>query len=183
MTYTRLSNVSLVSLLLLVGCTTTKPVSDQAARDKMLALLMPAKVDIVEPFTRVKSFDDDAVPDGIELWVQAANSLGNAGLNIVGTVRAELYEYVPASAEHRGRRLEQWQIDLATVEQQRKYWSSLTQMYEFRLAIDPTNIPAAGQYVLTVTYNSPLGEHLTDECVIAHRPETGFAGGAASESG
>lgn len=173
----------LTVLLLLGGCTTTKPVSDQAMRDKMLALLMPAEIEIVEPFTRVKSFDDDPTPDGVELWLQAVNSLGNKGLNLVGTVRAELYEYVPASAEHKGRRLEQWQIELVNTQQQRTYFSHLTQMYEFRLTIDPSNVPAARQYVLTVTYNSPLGEHLTDECVIIHHPEAGFAGTDVGESG
>ena len=166
-----------------VGCATTKPVSDPAARDRMLALLLPAKVEIIAPFTRVKSFDDDSVPDGIELWLQAVNSLGNTGLNIVGSLRAELYEYVPASAEHKGRRLEQWKIELATPAHQRAYWSDLTRMYEFRLMIDPATVPLAKQYVLAVTYTTPLGEHLTDECVLTYDAGLSLTPGAVGRSG
>ena len=142
----------------------------------MLALLMPSRIEIVEPFTRVKSFDDDAIPDGIELLLQAVNYLDNPGLNIVGTVRVELYGYVPASGDSKGSRLEHWDIELATVRQQRTYWNSLTQMYEFRLGIDRKRVPAAEKYVLAVTYTSPLGDHLTDEYVISFRRATGPLG-------
>jgi hypothetical protein len=135
----------------------------------MLALLMPQRVEIVEPFTGVKSFDDDAVPDGIELLLQAVNSLENPGLMIVGTVRVELYEHVPASAEHKGRRLEHWNINLTTADEQRVYWNGLAQMYEFPLGIDTTKIPPADKYVLAVTYTSPLGGRLTDECIVTYK--------------
>jgi hypothetical protein len=134
----------------------------------MLALLMPSRVEIVEPFTRVKSFDDDATPDGIELLLRAVNALDNPGLMITGRVQAALYEYVPASGDPKGRRLEHWDIELATHEQQRRYFNSMTQMYEFKLGIDPAKIPPAEKYILAVTYSSPLGEHLTDECLISY---------------
>ena len=163
-------------LVCLTGCAASPLDTDAAAQRKMLALLMPSRIQIVEPFTRVKSFDDDSTPDGIELFLQAVNSLGNAGLNIVGTVRAELYEYVPTSAESKGRRLEHWQVELATSAQQRTYWNGLTQMYEFQLAIDPAKIPGATRYVLAVSYHSPLGEHLTDEYVISYRSASGAPG-------
>jgi len=166
-----------------IGCAATKTVSDPAARDRMLALLLPMKIEIVAPFTRVKSFDDDSTPDGIELWLQAVNSLGNTGLNIVGSLRAELYEYVPASAEHKGRRLEQWKIELATPADQRAYWSDLTRMYEFRLMIDPVTVPKARQYVLAVTYTTPLGEHLTDECVLTYDVGLSLTPGAVGGPG
>ncbi len=147
----------------------------------MLALLMPSRIEIVEPFTRAKSFDDDATPDGIELLLQAVNFLGNPGLMIAGRVRVELYEYLPASGDQQGRRLENWDIKLTTAENQRTYWNGLTQMYEFRLGIDPTRIPPADKYVLTVSYNSPLGARLRDEYVINYRPATGP--GRANEVG
>jgi hypothetical protein len=149
----------------------------------MLALLLPVKVEIVAPFTRVKSFDDDSTPDGIELWLQAVNSLGNTGLNIVGSVRAELYEYVPATAEHKGRRLEQWKIELATPADQRAHWSDLTRMYQFRLTLDTTTVPIAKQYVLAVTYTTPLGEHLTSECVLIYDAAVSLSAGAGGGSG
>jgi hypothetical protein len=43
----------------------------------------------------------------------------------------------------------------------------MTQMYEFRLGVDPGQIPAADKYVLAVTYTAPFGDHLSDECVIS----------------
>jgi hypothetical protein len=150
------------------GCAMPRAATKDPGQREMLALLMPSRVEIVKPFTRVKSFNDDATPDGIELLMQAVNALDNPGLMITGTVRAGLYEYVPASADHKGRRLEHWDIDLSTARQQRAHWNAITQMYEFRLGIDPERIPPAEKYVLAVTYRSPLGEYLTDECVISY---------------
>lgn len=135
----------------------------------MLSLLMPSRIKIVKPFTRVKSFDDDAVPDGIELLLEAVNALDNPGLMIVGDVRVELYEYVPASSDHKGQQYDSWRISLTAADDQRMHWNQLTQMYEFRLQINPRAVPRANKYVLLVTYNSPLGEHLTDEFVLGYR--------------
>ena len=110
--------------------------------------------------------------DMIPYWAQNATRIeiyGTKGLMIVGRVRVELYEYMPASGDRKGRRLEQWNIELTTAKQQRAHWSSLTQMYEWQLGLDPASIPRADKYILAVTYDSPLGERLTDECVIHYR--------------
>ena len=169
-------------LITAVGCASRPRTTDDAARRDMLTLLMPSRIKIVEPFTRVKSFDDDPTPDGIELLLQAVNSLDNPGLMIAGQLRVELFEHIAGSADQKGRRLEHWDIELATPAQQRRYWNQLTQMYEFRLAIDRTVMPLADKYVLLVTYNSPLGEHLTDEGVVAYRPGPGAPRSAASRA-
>ena len=129
---------------------------------------MPSRIEIVEPFTHLASFDDDKVPDGIELLVQAVNSLDNPGQMIAGVVSIELYEYVPASGDRKGSRLEHWDVQLVTAEDQRSHWNRVTQMYEFKLRVDPTAIPVASRYVLAVTYRSPLGEFLTDEFLIKY---------------
>lgn len=156
-------------LVAAAGCASTPRAANDPANRDLLALLMPSRIEIVKPFTRVKSFDDDATPDGIELLLRAVNSLDNPGLMIAGQVRAELFEHVAGSADQKGRRLEHWDVELATAAQQRRHWNQLTQMYEFRLGVDPSVMPQADKYVLLVTYNSPLGEHLTDECVISYR--------------
>ena len=139
---------------------------------------MPSRIEIVEPFTRVKSFDDDATPDGIGLLLQAVNSFGARGLMIAGNVRVALYEHVPASGDRKGRRLEHWEIPLTNAEQQREHWNDVTQMYEFLLQVDPAPIALADKYVLEVTYNSPLGEHLADECILHRSPITRPLGAA-----
>ena len=160
--------------MLPVGCASTPRVpTDAAARQAQLSLLMPSRIEIVEPFTRVKSFDDDT-PEGIELLVQAVNSLDNPGLMIVGGVRIELYEHMPASGNRKGRRLEHWDVELSTAKHQRTHWNQLTHMYEFHLGVNPASIPLADKYVLLVTYNSPLGEHLADEFVL-ERPRTSLS--------
>lgn len=147
-------------------------VVDEDARRSMLALLMPSRIEIVEPFTRVTSFNQTTTPDGIEVLLQAVNSLDNPGLMIAGDIRIELYEYLAASADPKGRRLEHWNVELSTAKQQREHWNHVTQMYEFRLRVDTAVIPDAKQYVLAVTYNSPLGDHLMDTCTIGYRPTT-----------
>lgn len=170
------ASCGLLALVLPLGCAAAPPIPvDTAARRAQLSLLMPSRIEIVEPFTRVKSFDDDA-PDGIELLMQAVNSLDNPGLMIVGDVRIELYEHVPASGNRKGRRLEHWNIELSTVKHQRTHWNQLTHMYEFHLGLDPAAIPPADKYVLLVTYNSPLGEHLADEFVL-EMPTTSLSRG------
>jgi len=168
------------ALIAASGCASTSQTKDDLARRDSLALLMPSRVEIVEPFTRVKSFDGDDTPDGIELLLQAVNSLDNPGLMIAGQVRVELFEHVPGSADQKGRRLEQWDVELTTTAQQRRYWNQLTQMYEFRLGVDPTVMPIDDRFVLLVTYNSPLGEHLSDEFVVLYRGGMTGSPGAVS---
>ena len=152
---------------LLLACTTTpaRDVSTHAGQES-LSLLLPKKIEIVEPFTRASRFGGDA-GDGIELLLRAVNSLGNPGLMIVGDIRIELYQYVPASADHKGTRIDGWDIPLRTEADQRDYWNRLTQMYEFHLQVNAASLPQSGRFVLQVTYLSPLGEHLTDEMVLA----------------
>jgi len=165
-THTRLLSGGLLGMAMVAGCHAPPSAADLEAQRAMLALLMPARIEIVEPFTRVKSFDQDDTPDGIELFLRAVNALDNPGLMIVGQVRVELYQYVPASADPKGARLVDWTVDLSTRQQQQMFWNQLTQMYELRLGLDPATIPPASRYVLLVTYRSPLGEVLTDDFVI-----------------
>lgn len=164
------------SLMTILACAKNGPADDPEAQRRMLSLLMPQRIEVVEPFTRIKSFDDGNTPDGVELLVQAINALDNPGLMVVGRMHVELYEFVPASGDHRGRQLERWDIDLSTVEKQRTYWNPLTQMYEFRLGADLTRIQPAEKYLMTVTYTSPLGQHLNDEFLLRF-DLLGLAGG------
>ena len=163
-----LQGALVVALISLAGCVTSgrKPATE--TEHQMVALLMPSRIEIVEPFTRVKSFDGDPVPDGIELLLQAVNALDNPGQMIAGELRAELYEHVPGSADPKGRRLENWTMYLTTTEQQKKHWNQLTQMYEFELGLDPDNPPPpAAKYVLSVTLVSAMEKRLFDEIVIS----------------
>lgn len=169
---TRRSIVLTVSLcaLLAAGCKTAESIPDDAASREMLALVLPARIEIVEPFTRPVSMGRTGDVDGIEVLIQAVNALEKPGVMIVGSLRVELYEHVPASGEPRGRQLNRWNIDLSTRERQADHWNPATQMYEFRLGLDRAAMSASGSYVLLATYRSPLGEYLTDEMVVRYQP-------------
>lgn len=171
-----------LAAITLAGCAKSPGITDARSQEQMLTLLMPNRIEIVEPFTRIRSFDDNATPDGIELLLQAVNSLDNPGLMIVGDVRVEFFEYVPASGDRKGRRIDYWDVKLRTEEHQRTHWNQITQMYEFRLRADPAVIPGGEKYVLAVTYNSPLGQHLTAECLIRYQLSAGPLGGAKTSS-
>lgn len=175
--HARYFRIGLLSLSWLTGCAVNTARTESSAQRKMLSLLMPSRIEIVEPFTRIKSFDNDSVPDGIEVFLQAVNFLDNAGLMIVGDIRIELYEYVQASGDRKGRRLEYWNVPLITTEDQRTHWNRVTQMYELQLRVDAEILPGSKRYVLALIYNSPLGEHLTDECTVEYNTATGPMGG------
>lgn len=149
----------LVAAISLFGCTPKTVVDRQS-----LMLLMPEKIAVM-PFTRVESFDNDDRPDGVALLVRPINVLGDP-VNIVGDVRAELFEFVQASGDPKGDRIAMWNIALSSKRDQLKHWSSTTQMYEFRLEFDTDVVPKHRKYVLEVTYNTPLGTHLTDEYIL-----------------
>jgi len=151
------------------GCLPTARNTDIDARYDAVSLAMPSRIEIVAPFTRIKCLSDGNEPDGIEVLLQARNEMGNPGLMVVGTVRIELFEFQPGTADCKGQRLERWNIELRTEADQRRYWNRLTQMYEFRLGVDLSAIPRAGKYVLLGTYLSPFGEHITDELVLLNR--------------
>jgi len=157
-----------LAALLVGGCAATPIIKNDEQR-RALSLLMPQRIEIVEPFTRVKSFDNDRKPDGIELLLRAVNALDNPGLMIVGDVRFELYEFVPASGDNRGKRLDTWDISLNTRNDQKDYWNQVTQMYEFRLWVDPAVLPNENRYMMVVTYQSPLGDRLSADCLIEYR--------------
>lgn len=153
--------------IVVAGCYSPPKTVPRTTNPDMLAILLPSRIEIVEPFTQVGSVDEKGKPDWIELWLQAENALDSPGLMIAGKLLVELYEFIPASGYSKGRRLDHWNIDLVTIEDQRNYWNAVTQMYEFRLGLNPQRIRGADKYVLAVTYYPPGGDRLMDEMVIA----------------
>jgi hypothetical protein len=149
------------------GCAQPKVDLENADTRQMLALLMPQRVEIVEAFTAFRSLDQGTSLNGIELMLQPVDSFGDP-VRIAGLVRAELDAFRRASGEPVGQRLcEPWEIPLTSEPDQRRYWNKVTGMYEIPLKLPADVRLSAEKYVLQVTYNSPLGEHLTDECILA----------------
>lgn len=164
--YGLLTVVALI-LTLTVGCQAPAPRVIDSTDVAVLSVLLPSAINIVEPFTIIGSAGGEKKQEWIELWLQAQNVLNSPGLMIAGKLRVELNEYLPARGDAKGPRLEHWNIDLATIQDQRDYWNTVTQMYEFRLGFDPQRVPHADKYVVTVIYQPPIGDRLTDEITLA----------------
>ena len=166
-------------LSVLVGCSQQRLDASDPATGKMLSLLMPVKI-IVDPITGLKSFDDDDEPDGVMVALRAVDAFGDR-VKIAGSVLIELYEFRPASGEPKGREIEQWEIQLASAKDQRRYWNRFAEMYDLPLMLSPQTLASArpGKYVVEVTYNNPLGEHMVAQHIFEPPIERG--GGLAGQ--
>lgn len=134
-----------------------------------LQMLMPAAIKI-QPFTQVTSFDNDGIPDGIELMVQPVDRTGDP-VKVVGKFTFELWTFRAASGERKGRQLQFWEVVLDGEKDQARFWERTAMMYNFNLDVVPGAIPAGqdtgpavpGKFVVVATYHTPSGTHLTDE--------------------
>lgn len=151
--------------LILGGCATSGSRARSDRSDQALALLLPTRIEIVGPSTRLHSPSGSGKPEVLELLLRGYTVLENPGAILVGDVRVELYTFQPASADNKGERICAWDISLRDKDQQHRFWNPIIQMYEFNLGIESAAIPRASKYVLSSTYRSPLETHLTDELV------------------
>jgi hypothetical protein len=142
-----------------------------------LQMLMPAAVKI-QPFTQATSFDDDGIPDGIELMVQPVDRIGDP-VKVVGRFTFELWTFRAASADRKGRQLQFWEVVLDSDKDQQRFWDRTAMMYIFNLDVVPGAIPAGedtgpiipGKLVVVAAYHTPSGEHLIDEFDLDVRDE------------
>ncbi len=156
--------------LFAAGCETpgASRVPTEADRVRMLELMLPQKIKIWS-FTKVASFNDDDVPDGILVIVRPLDPFEDP-VKAVGVWHFELYSFQDASGERKGERLAFWERVIATPEEVRLYWTP-AQMYEFQLAWAEgvEGVAPGRKYVLAVTYRNPWEEILQDEYVIEFR--------------
>lgn len=131
----------------------------------MLALMLPAGIKI-QPFTKIKSFNEDEIPDGILLVVRPYDRFGDP-VKAAGLFYFELWSYKEASGGRKGQRLAFWERDLASAEDVRLYWTR-AQMYEFQLAWTSgvEGLQPGRKYILTATYRAPWDETFQDEYVV-----------------
>lgn len=136
----------------------------------------------VQPFTKIRSFDEDRVPDGIGVVLSATDQFGDP-VKIVGNVYFELYEFRDASADRKGNRLEYWTRDIKTAQDEQRYWDRMARWYEFPLAWT-SGLPEtpSRKFVLMVSYHAPWDETLTDEYILDVMPmKQQIAGGSNAE--
>ncbi len=131
----------------------------------MLDLMLPQRIKI-EPFTKIKSFNEDQVPDGVLAVVRAFDKFGDP-VKAVGLWYFELWTYVPASGDPKGERLAYWERNISTAEEVRLYWTR-AQMFEFQLAwtAGVENIQPGRKLVLTATYRAPWDETFQDQYIL-----------------
>jgi len=171
-----LGGLGLAMCGVLVGGCTMFGQDDAAAftaQEEAVKMLLPERIKI-EPFTCVKSFDRDEIPDGIDVRLRPLDRFGDP-IKIVGTLQFELYSYRKASADRKGKQLQFWQVSLRSPKQQRRYWDATSQMYEFPLLWEGSP-PSTDKCVLLVTYQSPWDERLEDEYVLRLPTPTGILG-------
>ncbi|MFQ6048963.1 MAG: hypothetical protein ACE5K7_06330 [Phycisphaerae bacterium] len=153
-------------LVVAAGCQGDWQLAGGGGKAATAELYLPRRIEIL-PFTKVRSFDDDAIPDGIEVVLRPIDSLGDA-IKTYGQYHFEVYEYRKGSAQRKGERVGFWQVGVGTMADQRRFWDRITRTYQFRLSWDRPLQPGR-KYVLQVTYWPPSGKRLFAEHVLEFR--------------
>jgi len=138
-------------------------VPTQAEKVADLRLMLPNKIEI-EPFTGIRSFDEDDTPDGILLVLRPVDSLGDP-VKAAGHFYFELWTKEMASGESRGERLAFWERDIKNEHDMRLYWTH-AQMYEFQLAWTGQGsgkIQPGKKFILRAAWRTPWDETVTAE--------------------
>jgi len=176
-----LRGLTLVSLILACGCRNgihdfpdapghgALGAGDRSANDQA-DLFLPKKIDIL-PFTKPASFDQDPVPDGLDVWLRPLDDFGDQ-TKAIGVFHFELYRFRKASSDARGHRLALWEVDLGTKSAQEKHWDRITRMYRFRLMWLGKR-PKQGKYVLEVTYIPHRGPRISSIYIIESKVPPG----------
>ncbi len=160
--------VGIAGLLLTgFGCQGKGPekMPTEQERLDMFSLMLPREIKF-QPFTKIKSFDEDERPDGILAVVRPLDPFGDP-VKATGRFYFELWTYREASSERKGERLAFWERQIVNKEEVRLYWTR-AQMYEFQLAwvAGVEKLRPGQKYILTASYRAPWDETLRDERVV-----------------
>lgn len=160
------TTIFMVPIALAAGC--ADPQSPQTTADQRRRLfdsIAAERIQIMAPFTQPASFDDDPIPDGIEVALAALDRQGEP-TKIAGQIVFELYSYRRAAADPKGTQIQTWQLALADDQDQQTYWHHATQMYEFPLRVNLSSLPKSRKFVLLARYSNPWNEYLEDQVEI-----------------
>lgn len=159
--------------LLATGCPRGEvgEVADGPTRDQLLAFYSPRSIKVL-PFTKPRSFDGDAVPDGVNVSLRVLDAAGDP-IKAYGTFMFELYDYRPASGTRRGNLLLTWSRPVVNLDHQKQFWERVTATYEFQLGWEGQPIPPQQKYVLAASFQAPGGERLFDEYEFEFRVQRG----------
>ena len=114
------------------------------------------RVQLQRSFTRiVEGNSQRGEQPGIEVFVEVFDQYGDP-IKASGNFRFEIFRYVPAVSDSRGRRYEDegmQEFDLTQAEINQQYWDGITLSYRMRLNLPP-DAAEAKHIVLQVTFIS-----------------------------
>ena len=117
----------------------------------------PVKIGVL-PLTELSSPSGAAQGAKLDVFVTMLDAFG-CQMKAPGALLFELYEYVPRSAQLKGKQLALWpQIDLTGPAENNRYWRDFLRAYEFELDAQASRDKT---YILEVTCLCPDGKRLS----------------------
>ena len=155
--------VFIFALLLVVGgCESVPGAAESLSKNDRLSAYTyysPVAIDIM-PLTEFVYIDDDEEASKIKVYVGLLDAF-DCQIKTPGVFRFELYEYIPRSAEPKGRRIILWpDIDLTDTVKNNENWRDFLRAYEFNLDFEPASNRS---YILQATCLCPDGKRLSAE--------------------
>ena len=162
-----IAGASLFMLIALGGCASSGSPQPRTAEENQL--FGPASMKL-DNFSKVRDWNNDSVPDGIEALIEFDDQFGDR-TKAAGTVIFELYDYRPYWPDPRGPRLANpWTASLTTYDEQKAHWETASGAYMFRLAFDQAQWNH--DYVLSATFQSVAGTRFFSRIVLQRqKPE------------
>lgn len=147
----------------LAGCQRGRVYESEAGPtpEELISYYSPQSIKVL-PFTKPRSFDDDALPDGVGVSLRPQDGQGDP-VKAYGTFLFELFAYQPGLGTHRGELLQTWNQPVLGPEDQKKFWERVTSTYEFQLSWEGKPIPPQSKYILVASFQAPGSERLFDE--------------------
>jgi hypothetical protein len=158
----------LLALTALCGCSSQVSPEPRTAAESQLFGPVSMKLD---SFSKVKDWNNDNIPDGIEALIEFDDQFGDR-TKAAGVVIFELYDYRPYWPDPRGPRLANpWTASLTTYEDQKAHWETASGAYMFRLGYDQA--AWNHDYVLCATFQSAAGTRFFSRIVLQRqKPES-----------
>jgi hypothetical protein len=135
--------------------------TDGPSTEELVQYYSPKSIRIL-PFTKPRSFDADAVPDGIGVSLRTLDGAGDP-VKAYGVFMFELFAYRQAIGGNRGPLIRTWTQPVVNLAEQKQFWERVTTTYEFQLSWEGQPLSPQKKYVLVASFQAPGGERLFDE--------------------
>lgn len=134
---------------------------DGPSVEELIAFYSPRSIKI-QPFTKPRSFDDDAIPDGIAVSLRTLDAAGDP-VKAYGVFIFELYAFRSALGDRRGELIQTWRQTILSTRDQKQFWERITASYEFQLSWEGRPIAPQRKYILVASFQSPGSDRLFDQ--------------------